>query len=131
MQAPGSWRSNQIVLRLGFECTHGCGTQQYELIQLVVSVCARMIYTLHPPLNFGYIMVFVQLLCGELTRPLFLNGGVVCETKVTLGQRRYDMRHEMLTQRAPFCIGAMAKRGTLSQHFVTHVVPPLTLGNQR
>ena len=24
------------------------------------------------------------------------------------GQRRYDMRHEMLTQRAPFCIGAMA-----------------------
>ena len=35
------------------------------------------------------------------------------------------MRHEMLTQRAPFCIGTMAKRGTLSQHFVTHVVPPL------
>ena len=32
------------------------------------------------------------------------------------------MRHEMLTQRAPFCIGAMAKKGTLSQHFVTHVV---------
>ena len=37
------------------------------------------------------------------------------------------MRHEMLTQRAPFCIGAMAKKGTLSQHFVTHVVPPLGL----
>ena len=37
------------------------------------------------------------------------------------------MHHEMLTQRAPFCIGAMAKRGTLSQHFVTHVVPPLRL----
>ena len=35
------------------------------------------------------------------------------------------MRHEMLTQCAPFCIGAMAKKGTLSQHFVTHVVPPL------
>ena len=35
------------------------------------------------------------------------------------------MRHEMLSQRAPFCIGAMAKKGTLSQHFVTHVVPPL------
>ena len=35
------------------------------------------------------------------------------------------MRHEMLTQHAPFCIGAMAKKGTLSQHFVTHVVPPL------
>ena len=35
------------------------------------------------------------------------------------------MRHKMLTQRAPFCIGAMAKKGTLSQHFVTHVVPPL------
>ena len=40
-------------------------------------------------------------------------------------QRRYDMRHEMLTQRARFCIGVMAKKGTLSQHFVTHVVPPL------
>ena len=37
------------------------------------------------------------------------------------------MRHEMLTQRAPFCIGAMAKKGMLSQHFVTHVVPPLAL----
>ena len=36
------------------------------------------------------------------------------------------MRHEMLTQRAPFCIGVMAKKGTLSQHFVTHVVPPLS-----
>ena len=35
------------------------------------------------------------------------------------------MRHEMLTQRARFCIGVMAKKGTLSQHFVTHVVPPL------
>ena len=34
-------------------------------------------------------------------------------------------RHEMLTQRAPFCIGMVAKKGTLSQHFVTHVVPPL------
>ena len=42
-----------------------------------------------------------------------------------MSQRRYDMRHEMLTQRAPFCIGAMAKNGTLSQHFVTHFVPPL------
>ena len=35
------------------------------------------------------------------------------------------MRHEMLTQRAPFCIDVMAKKGTLSQHFMTHVVPPL------
>jgi hypothetical protein len=37
-------------------------------------------------------------------------------------QRRYDMRHEMLTQRALFC---MANRVTLSQHFMAHVVPPL------
>ena len=35
------------------------------------------------------------------------------------------MRHEMLTQRALFCHHANTKRGTLSQHFVTHVVPPL------
>ena len=40
-------------------------------------------------------------------------------------QRRYDMRHKMLTQRALFCHRTNTKRGTLSQHFVTHVVPPL------
>ena len=33
------------------------------------------------------------------------------------------MRHEMLTQRALFCHHANTKPGTLSQHFVTHVVP--------
>ena len=36
-------------------------------------------------------------------------------------------RHEMLTQCAPFSIGTMAKKGTLCQHFVTHVVSPLVL----
>ena len=35
------------------------------------------------------------------------------------------MRHEMLTQRALFCHCANTKRGTLTQHFVMHVVPPL------
>ena len=35
------------------------------------------------------------------------------------------MHHEMLTQRALFCHRANPKMGTLSQHFVTHVVPPL------
>ena len=35
-------------------------------------------------------------------------------------QRRCDMRHELLTQHALFCIGVNAKKGTLSQHFVTH-----------
>jgi hypothetical protein len=40
-------------------------------------------------------------------------------------QRRYDMRHKMLTQYALFCIDVMAKRVMLSQHFVTRVVPPL------
>ena len=34
------------------------------------------------------------------------------------------MRHKTLTQHAPFCIGAMAKKGTLSQDFVMHVIPP-------
>ena len=36
-------------------------------------------------------------------------------------QRRYDTRHEMLTQRALFCIDSNTKKGTLSQQFVTHV----------
>ena len=45
--------------------------------------------------------------------------GLVCETR----QRRCGIRHELLTQRALFCIGVDAKR-TLSQHFVTRVVPP-------
>ena len=35
------------------------------------------------------------------------------------------MRHELLTQHDLFCIGVNAKKGMLSQHFVTHVVPPL------
>jgi hypothetical protein len=35
------------------------------------------------------------------------------------------MHHEMLTQRTLFCIDVMAKRVTLSQHFVPHVVLPL------
>ena len=37
------------------------------------------------------------------------------------------MRHEMLTQRALFCHHANTKTGTLNQHFVTHVIPPLVL----
>ena len=36
-------------------------------------------------------------------------------------------RHEMLTQRALFCIASNTKKGTLSQQFVTHVAPPLIL----
>ena len=28
----------------------------------------------------------------------------------------------------PFCIACDGKKGTLSQHFVTHVVPPLDEG---
>ena len=60
--------------------------------------------------------------------------GIWCVNDVMLGvarlgigcvQRRYDMRHEMLTQRALFCHHANAKPGMLSQHFVTHVAPPL------
>ena len=35
------------------------------------------------------------------------------------------MHHELLAQRALFCIGVDAKKGTLSQHFFMHVVPPL------
>ena len=52
---------------------------------------------------------------------------VLLESLVLCGcnQRRYDMRHKMLTQRALFCHRANTKRGTLTQHFVTHVVPPL------
>ena len=34
-------------------------------------------------------------------------------------QRRCDIRHELLTHRALFCIGKM---GMLSQHFVMHVI---------
>ena len=37
------------------------------------------------------------------------------------------MRHKMLSQRAPFCIGAMAKKGTLSQHFMMHLLCDLAI----
>ena len=39
------------------------------------------------------------------------------------------MRHEMLTQRALFCHHANTKPGTLSQHFVTHVVATSSEGS--
>ena len=37
-------------------------------------------------------------------------------------ERRYDMRHELLTQRA---LTPIQKKGMLSQQFVMHVAPPL------
>ena len=43
--------------------------------------------------------------------------------KSVLPQRRYDMRHEMLTQHT-FLPSRAIQKGTLSQHFVMHVVPP-------
>ena len=73
------------------------------------------------------LQIIIDVTLTNLSRRIhFLS--VVCPHRLNFvdqTQRRYDMRHEMLTQRAPFCIGAMAKKGTLSQHFVTHVVPPL------
>ena len=40
-------------------------------------------------------------------------------------QSRCDMRPELLTQRALFCIDSNTKKGVMSQHFVTRVIPPL------
>ena len=45
------------------------------------------------------------------------------------GQRRYDTRHKMLTQRALFASTPNTKKGTLSQQFVKHVAPPLEKEN--
>ena len=42
-------------------------------------------------------------------------------------QRRYDTRYKKLTQHYPFCIARDGKKGTLSQHFVMHVAPPLAV----
>ena len=56
---------------------------------------------------------------------MHIKGSGQCSQVKCRAQRRYDMRHEMLTQRALFCHHANTKPGTLSQHFVTHVVPPL------
>jgi hypothetical protein len=49
----------------------------------------------------------------------------VCSLGHGMHQGRYDTCHEMLTQRNPFCHHVNTKKGTLSQQFVTHVVPPL------
>ena len=59
--------------------------------------------------------------CGRSFRRQgdFQTPEILWELDVT--QRRCDMRHELLTQRA-LCIGVNAKKGTLSQHFVAHVV---------
>ena len=42
---------------------------------------------------------------------------------------REEVRHasRIADSACPFCIGVNAKRGMLSQHFVTRVVPPLRL----
>ena len=45
-----------------------------------------------------------------------------CHGIVRSPQGRYDMRHEMLTQRALFCHHANTKTGTLSQHFVKFTI---------
>ena len=44
------------------------------------------------------------------------------------GQRRCEMPSPIVDSACPFCIGVNAKKGTLSQHFVMHVVPPLGEG---
>jgi hypothetical protein len=53
------------------------------------------------------------------------DNGNSCYYVLVKFQRRYDTCYGMLTQRALFCIDVMTKRVTLSQHFMTHVVPPL------
>ena len=44
---------------------------------------------------------------------------------VTWSAEEVRHAHELLTQHALFSIGVDAKKGTLSQHFMTHIVPPL------
>ena len=73
------------------------------------------------------------LVCTGILHALFFIGvyGPLCvqgfcmPSSILQTCRRCDMRHELLTQCALFCIGVNAKKGTLSQHFVMHVVPPL------
>ena len=52
---------------------------------------------------------------------------IVCMSHLQVGivQRRCDMRHELLTQRAFFVLESMQKKWHADQHFVTRVVPPL------
>ena len=75
-----SCASVRILANLSEVLITHMGVALNSMIQLVVSVCACMIYKLHPPLYFLYIIPFVQLLCGELTRPPISIGGVACET---------------------------------------------------
>ena len=53
--------------------------------------------------------------------------GVFSRTLMLVTQKKYDMRHKMLTQRALFVLAQWQKKGMLSQHFMTHVVPPLLM----
>jgi hypothetical protein len=44
---------------------------------------------------------------------------------IRVRQKRYDMRHKMLTQRNPFVITSIQKRECAESAFATHVVLPL------
>jgi hypothetical protein len=116
---------------LDFGCDNGLG-QPISMLLLVVNTSAiptaivaavsHFVAANVPPSRGMYIACFILVnRCPLLA--------VMCTERTILVQRRYDMRHEMLTQRALFCIDVMAKRVTLSQHFMAHVVPPLILAN--
>ena len=72
-------------------------------------------------------VVFYQCVLGLVwrCRPFTPKAGGKSLVTYVHSQRRCNMRHELLTQRALFLYWSQYKKGTLSQHFVTHVVPPL------
>ena len=47
---------------------------------------------------------------------------------VTCQLEAEEVRHasQIADSACPFCIGVNAKKGTLSQHFMTRVIPPLS-----
>ena len=81
------------------------------------------LYSTRPPLQYSKIHIIGEIsMLEKYSWKLYWGWSYAAAHD----QRRCDTRHELLTQRALFCIGVNAKKGTLSQHFVTCDAPPLT-----
>jgi hypothetical protein len=72
--------------------------------------------------------LFAVSMCNKLVAIRYHNSSAVVHS-ITVVQwcTAEEVRHASRNadSACPFCIAVMAKRVTLSQHFVTHVVPPL------
>ena len=118
------WKLHVTHLRLGWlsNLFTSCTCRWYErqlLVHLVACTCLLRGCGMLPCAEKTWCLVS----CPDQPKEnFFCNHALLQWQSRGSVQRRCNMRHELLTHRALFCIGANAKKGTLSQHFVTRVI---------